>query len=460
MNSEVIPRNQLLHYSTTNNPVVLECNIPIYESILRCLKNNWPIILVGTSNSGKTDIIQSLGSILGKKVDVFSMNSDIDSTDILGGYEQVDFTRKMSHIVNNLKDVLKCLVASKVVKMDSDQTTQLALGLLNYISEKTVTTTNFSDLSERLNLLLSHIPDDQELLDVVSRMEALIEEMKKQKSIKFEWCDGLLVRAVEEGHWLVLDNANLCSPSVLDRLNSLLEVGGSLLINECSQPNGQPRILKPHPNFRLFLTVNPAFGELSRAMRNRGIELFVDALKERSTTFDSYVLKYSERCVGYESKDIVADLSHLTLQDNLPGTPLWRFMPNYLSTLAPFSRVHDVILISENSVPPAEALTSLIPISLLSISQIWQRNIENNRSFSKGDGSSEVVKYIEFISQSRLLDTLCEITNISDERILGVLGTEVRGKGYQSLLPLLNIYTLSDLKANFRMLTPPSPCSL
>ena len=449
MNSEVIPRNQSLHYSTTNNPVVLECNIPIYESILRCLKNNWPIILVGPSNSGKTDIIQSLGSLLGKKVDVFSMNSDIDSTDILGGYEQVDFTRKMSHILNNLKDVLKCLVASRVVKMDSDQVTQLALGLLNYISEKTVTISNFSDLSEGLNLLLSHIPDNQQLLGVVSRMEALLEEMKKQKSIKFEWCDGLLVRAVEEGHWLVLDNANLCSPSVLDRLNSLLEVGGSLLINECSQPNGQPRILKPHPNFRLFLTVNPAFGELSRAMRNRGIELFVDALKERSTTFDSYVLKYSERCVGYESKDIVEDLSHLTLQDALPVTPLWKFMPNFLSSLAPFSRVHDIILISENSVPSAEALACLIPISLLPMSHVWQRNIENNRSFTEGNISSEVVRYIEFISQSRLLDTLCEIANTSDKLILGVLGTEARSKGYQSFLPLLNIYTLSDLRANF-----------
>jgi len=30
----------------------------------------------------------------------------------------------------------------------------------------------------------------------------------------FEWVDGVLVRALEQGRWLVLDNANFCSPTV------------------------------------------------------------------------------------------------------------------------------------------------------------------------------------------------------------------------------------------------------
>ena len=36
----------------------------------------------------------------------------------------------------------------------------------------------------------------------------------------FEWVDGVVVKAVERGQWLLLDNVNLCSASVLDRLNS------------------------------------------------------------------------------------------------------------------------------------------------------------------------------------------------------------------------------------------------
>ena len=37
--------------------------------------------------------------------------------------------------------------------------------------------------------------------------------------------------------------------------------------------NGQPRIVRPHPNFRIFLTMDPSYGEVSRAMRNRCVEI-------------------------------------------------------------------------------------------------------------------------------------------------------------------------------------------
>ncbi|KAK1020130.1 AAA ATPase midasin, partial [Friedmanniomyces endolithicus] len=92
---------------------------------------------------------------------------------------------------------------------------------------------------------------------------------------RFEWTDGLLVEALEQGKWLVLDNANLCSSSVLDRLNSLLEPDGLLIINEHTAADGSPRIIRPHPSFRIFLTVDPRYGELSRAMRNRAVELYL-----------------------------------------------------------------------------------------------------------------------------------------------------------------------------------------
>lgn len=49
----------------------------------------------------------------------------------------------------------------------------------------------------------------------------------------FEWVDGSLVRALQEGDWVLLDNANFANPTLLDRLNGLLEPNGALLLNEC-----------------------------------------------------------------------------------------------------------------------------------------------------------------------------------------------------------------------------------
>ncbi len=74
---------------------------------------------------------------------------------------------------------------------------------------------------------------------------------------RFEWVDGALTRAVEAGGWVLLRGANLAAPAVLDRLNSLLEPGGQLVLNEAGAPGGEPRVVRPHPDFRLILALDP-----------------------------------------------------------------------------------------------------------------------------------------------------------------------------------------------------------
>ena len=52
-----------------------------------------------------------------------------------------------------------------------------------------------------------------------------LEQSMKNNRSKFEWIDSVLVKSIEEGNWMVFENANLCNPSILDRLNPLLEEG-------------------------------------------------------------------------------------------------------------------------------------------------------------------------------------------------------------------------------------------
>ena len=98
----------------------------------------------------------------------------------------------------------------------------------------------------------------------------------------FEWTDSLLVKALREGRWLLIDNVNLCSPSVLDRLNGLLEPEGQLALSERGVVDGGVPCVRPHEQFRLFLAMDPRHGEISRAMRNRGVEIYLP------TTDDSH----------------------------------------------------------------------------------------------------------------------------------------------------------------------------
>ena len=68
-----------------------------------------------------------------------------------------------------------------------------------------------------------------------SSLDLILSKIKtfKKGTSRFEWIDSVLVSMIEHGGWAVFENANLCNPSILDRLNSLLEEGNqSLAINE------------------------------------------------------------------------------------------------------------------------------------------------------------------------------------------------------------------------------------
>ncbi|GFE52883.1 ATPase associated with various cellular activities AAA family protein [Babesia ovis] len=90
----------------------------------------------------------------------------------------------------------------------------------------------------------------------------------------FRWVDSPLVKSIENGTWVLLSRIHNANPAILDRLNPLLEVGGSLSLNESGDCN---RVVHPHPNFRIFMTADSRYvGKVSRAFRNRCIEIHMD----------------------------------------------------------------------------------------------------------------------------------------------------------------------------------------
>ena len=90
--------------------------------------------------------------------------------------------------------------------------------------------------------------------------------------------EGVLVRAARAGHWVVLDELNLAPSEVLEALNRLLDDNRELYIPDTGS------IVKPHEEFMVFATQNPAGANyggrklLSRAFRNRFTEVFVSEL--------------------------------------------------------------------------------------------------------------------------------------------------------------------------------------
>ena len=96
---------------------------------------------------------------------------------------------------------------------------------------------------------------------------------------KISFQEGILVQALRKGYWVILDELNLAPSEVLEALNRLLDDNRELYLPEINE------VVKPHPNFRLFATQNPAgaYGgrkPLSRAFRNRFVEIHMADIPE------------------------------------------------------------------------------------------------------------------------------------------------------------------------------------
>jgi midasin (ATPase involved in ribosome maturation) len=83
------------------------------------------------------------------------------------------------------------------------------------------------------------------------------------------WQDGILVECMRRGDWIILDEINVAQPEIWMCINSVLDDSRSIILSE---KDGE--LVVPHPDFRVFATMNPSEGyagtkEMNPALMSR-----------------------------------------------------------------------------------------------------------------------------------------------------------------------------------------------
>lgn len=102
-----------------------------------------------------------------------------------------------------------------------------------------------------------------------------------ESNLAFHFVEGCLVRALRKGEWILIDEVNLASNDVLQRLLPIVEQRASLQLVE----RGDSATIRRHPDFRLFTCMNPGQEvgkkELPENVRAKFTELFVTDIGRR-----------------------------------------------------------------------------------------------------------------------------------------------------------------------------------
>ena len=288
---------------------LLRGQLPALEAAAHCCAEGWMTIVAGPAASGKTSLVQTLATLAGRTLRQVALTAATDTSELLGSFEQKEPSRDRAALEEDAYAALRWATA-KALRIQSGVsavTVEAAWSAWSAYRAACETSAEGAGAEEAdaakaalvkaidaLDLVQSettesdpdvHMDVDGESLgdeSLASSLHARVADLGPEAwggvspaAGRFEWVDGVLLKAAVRGEWVLLDNANLCSPTVLDRLNPLLEIGGSLLVSECGMRDGVPRVITAHPGFRLFLALDPRRGEVSRAMRNRGVEVFL-----------------------------------------------------------------------------------------------------------------------------------------------------------------------------------------
>jgi midasin len=297
----------------------------LMERAAACVRMVEPLLLVGETGTGKTALVQYLARQVGAELTVLNLSNQSDSTDFIGGYKPVDevqlclplaaaFTTLFARTfpqdgnVEYIQRVARYAERRKwkqllhACRLACAQFTKLAAEAEGAFSpsegpqagtkEEGAKAKKKAKKGKKAAAVVAAVQADWTRFEaqLVGAEEAVLRG-SSGATLAFAFVEGALIRALQTGRWLLLDEINLAPPEALERLAGLLDgAEGSIVVSE----RGDVEPVIRHPAFRVFGAMNPATDvgkrDLPAAVKNHFTEMTVC---EPSSREDLRVLVHS-----------------------------------------------------------------------------------------------------------------------------------------------------------------------
>ncbi|OHT01916.1 hypothetical protein TRFO_31156 [Tritrichomonas foetus] len=327
-------RHHELHYLSDSEQ-------KLFQFLLLNIKEYSPIVIQGQTSSGKSYSLQLFADILGKKLNVIQLNSEVNGSSLAGNYQPSKNLKESD--IEELQ-----LSITKISRFFSLFPPGMQEQLKNPIQEwEPNQFSEFKDYLKEFYHSLDSEEDKEQIHAFLVKVNSILMFFHH-----LERSDSTIIKSMIKGSWILLDGIESAPADLFDRLFTLLDNKPTLNLYERGSRfnyslNSEDPTTRIHPDFRLFMTFNPieANSNISPAFLNRCTMFSMRPLDDNylnTSLVISSLLKKAQ--FGEDSIEIAAKLAkiHINIKETFRNDLTFRTLVHICKKSCYLSKNHIV----------------------------------------------------------------------------------------------------------------------
>ena len=230
--------------------VKTQYSLKVLEKLNVCFELGEYPLLISETGCGKTTLVQYLAELSGHKLFVYNMSSGTDVTDLIGGFKPIDGRVLLKELFYSFLEKFRAEVPG------AEKNEAYLNSLNNYFVQGKVELLLKSLIQSTPRIIPQLGPSSSlhEWSEMLKKFNNILSNLDKiDSNLVFSFLEGNLIKALKNGDWILIDEINLATNDVLQKIVPLIE-GKSLMLYE----KGDLHYIERHKDFRIVACMNPA----------------------------------------------------------------------------------------------------------------------------------------------------------------------------------------------------------